>query len=154
MTAVVYTRVPETLKQALDSYAGEQGISVNAATIGLIEHGLEHDQTQDELERQRTRLTQTEQALQTARTREQTSRRLHRSLAEKAAQPIGSCPHCRKPITGYDLLATSSCPHCQKPLSSYLPPAPRPWLDQPGYLTLIGALSLLLIHAHQPEQDS
>jgi hypothetical protein len=58
-----------------------------------------------ELEQTRARLAEAEAALALAREREQITSSL-RALAERARGELASCPQCRKPVRGSDLLVS------------------------------------------------
>jgi hypothetical protein len=71
--------------------------------------------------------------------------RTHRALAERARHQLASCPQCRKPVRGTDLLVNGHCPNCSKPITAFL--TPRPQLGAPDkdeYLALLGALGGLV----------
>jgi rubrerythrin len=159
VSAVVYTRVPQPLKQALQARARERGLSLNAVVCELVERGLEaidderasealeraRAASASELEQTRARLAEVELRLQTASEREQTTARTHRTLAERARHQLASCPQCRKPVRGTDLLVSGHCPNCSKPITAFL--TPRPQLGAPDkdeYLALLGALGGLV----------
>ena len=164
MSAVVYARVPDSLKQALAAHASERGVTLTTALVDLVGHGLEaiaNEQSVAELERklvactgerEQTRglLQEAELRLQAAREREQTTARTYTALAERTRQQLASCPQCRRPVRGYDLLVTGHCPNsnCSKALTSLLTPAPRAGLDGNEYLALLGALGVLVGLAH------
>ncbi len=82
--------------------------------------------------------------LQAAREREQTIVRSYRAVAERTRQQLGSCPRCRKPVRGDDLLVRGHCPNpnCRTALTSLLLPARA--VDPNEYLALLGALGVLL----------
>ena len=41
MSAVIYARVPDSLKQALHAHAAERGLTLTTALVGLVERGLQ-----------------------------------------------------------------------------------------------------------------
>jgi rubrerythrin len=157
MSAVVYTRVPEQLKQALEARARERGLSVNATVCELLERGLEAigDErsgkelegklaaSASELEKTRARLKQAEFGLQAAREREQLTARTYAAFAERARRELASCPQCRKPLRGSDLLVSGHCPNCDKALTSLLVPTRIGSLVVNEYVALLGALGVL-----------
>lgn len=68
-----------------------------------------------------------------------------RTLAERARGELASCPQCRKPLRGSDLLVSGHCPGCERAITTLL--TPRPQLGAPDkdeYLALLGALGRLL----------
>ena len=159
MSAVVYTRVPEALKHVLQARARERGLSLNAAVCELIERGLEASADErasegleralaacaSELEQTRARLAEADLRLEAAREREQASARIHGALAARARHELASCPQCREPVRGTDLLVSGHCPKCSKALTALL--SPRPQLGAPDrdeYLALLGALGGLV----------
>jgi rubrerythrin len=168
MSAVVYARVPETLKQALQRRAAERGLTLTQALVELVERGFEaiadeHSVRElegklaaatSELAQTRGRLQEAELNLRAAREREQLTARTYSALAERSRQELASCPRCRKPVRGCDLLVRGRCPHCNKPLSSLLLPAPRANLDSNEYQALLGALGVLVGLAIAASADS
>jgi hypothetical protein len=97
-----------------------------------------------ELAKTRARLKQAELGLQAAREREQTTARTYTAFAERARHELASCPGCRKPLRGSDLLVSGHCPHCEKALTSLLVPTRIGSLVQNEYLALLGALGVLV----------
>jgi rubrerythrin len=158
MSAVVYARVPDALKQALHAHAAERGLTLTTAVVELVERGLEaiaEEQSLSELDRKlaaasseleqtRGRLREAELGLQAATKREQLTAHTYSALAARARQQLGVCPQCRKPLRGCDLLVAGRCPNCGKALSSLLLPAPRANFAPDEYLALLGALGVLV----------
>jgi rubrerythrin len=158
LSAVIYARVPDSLKQALHAHAGERGLTLTTAVVELVERGLEAIADEQsvteldaklaaasrELERTRGRLQEAELGLQTARERERLTARTYSALAERARQQLGSCPQCRAPVRGCDLLVAGRCPNCGKALTSLLLPTPRANFARDEYLALVGALGVLV----------
>jgi hypothetical protein len=159
VSAVVYTRLPDALKQALQARARERDLSLNATVLELVERGLEASADQrsseglerqlaacaSELKQTRARLAEAELRLQAASEREVTSARTQRALAERARHELASCPQCRQPVRGSDLLVSGHCPNCSKAITTLL--SPRPQLGAPDrdeYLALLGALGGLV----------
>jgi hypothetical protein len=68
------------------------------------------------------RLREAELRLEAAREREELTARSYRAAAERIRQELASCPRCRKPLRGSDLLVSGHCPNCGKALSSLLTP--------------------------------
>jgi hypothetical protein len=68
-----------------------------------------------------------------------------RALAERARHELASCPQCRQPLRGYDLLVTGHCPNCNRAVTTLLTPRPQTGApDKDEYLALLGALGGLL----------
>jgi len=157
VSAVVYTRVPDSLKQALEAHASERGLSLTRAVVELVERGLEQTADQpssSELEQTRVQLKQAELGLQSATQRERLTARTYRALAERARHQLGSCPGCRHPLTGSDLLVSGRCPNCGKALTTLPLPAPRSGFDRDEYLALLGAVGVLVGLATTTNADS
>jgi hypothetical protein len=148
--------MPEALKRALGAYASARALSLTAALVELLGRGLEasgEERSVAELERELAlarselaetggRLREAELRLEAAREREELSARSHRAAAARIRQELASCPRCRKPLRGSDLLVSGHCPNCGKALSSLLTPMPRAGgLEGGEYLALLGALS-------------
>ena len=158
MSAVVYARVPDALKQALAARARERGLSLTAAVVALLERGLDASEEErarereaelaasaSELERTRARLAEAEAALALAREREQITATSFRALAERARGELASCPQCRKSLRGSDLLVSGHCPQCARPITALLLPRPQTGAPDPhAYLALLGALGGLV----------
>jgi rubrerythrin len=168
VSTVVYARVPDTLKQALEARARERGLSQTATVVELLEQGLQASDDQrsealgrelasstGQLERTRARLTQAEARLEAAQQREQALSRSLRALAERARHELASCPQCRKPLRGYDLLVTGHCPNCNRAITTLLTPRPQTGApDKDEYLALLGALGSLVGLALTTNDDS
>jgi hypothetical protein len=157
VSAVLYVRVPEDLKQALSKHAAGRGLTQTRAVMELLEQGLQasgEERSLAELEGElarahrqadtaRGRMRELEGALQAAREREQQTARTYAALAARLRQELARCPGCRKPLSGSDLLVNGRCPGCGRAVSELLAPAPRSGLDEKEYLVLLGALGLL-----------
>jgi hypothetical protein len=158
VSAVRYARVPDSLKQALAARARERSLSLTAAVVELLERGLEATEDErssereaalaasaSELERTRALLAEAEAGLEVAREREQITAATVSALAERARHELASCPQCRQPLRGYDLLVSGHCPNCERPITTLL--TPRAQLGSPdkdAYLALLGALGGLV----------
>jgi hypothetical protein len=158
VSTVVYARVPDSLKQALATRATERGLSLTAAAVALLEQGLDASEEERarkregeleacaaELERTRARLAEAEAALTLAREREQLTATSFRAFAERARGELASCPQCRTPLRGSDLLVRGHCPSCARPITALLLPRPQTGApDRDAYLALLGALGGLV----------
>jgi rubrerythrin len=158
MSAVLYARVPDSLKHALHRHAAEGGLTLTDAVVELVERGLaalsdeqsvseleaKLASTRSEREQTRARLQEAELGLQAARERERLTARTYRALAERTGQTLGSCPRCRAPLRGSDLLVAGRCPNCGTALTALLLPAPRANLAADEYLALRAALGVLV----------
>jgi hypothetical protein len=160
MSEVVYARVPDSLKQALETHRSARGLTLTRAVVELLDHGLEAIADErsiaelerkladctSEIEQMRARLKQAELRLQAAREREQLIASTYTALAARARHKLAVCPRCRKPVRGRDLLVSGHCPNpdCAMALTSLLTPTPRAGLDPNEYLALLGALGVLV----------
>jgi hypothetical protein len=157
VSAVLYIRLPDALKQAFEEHAATRGLSQTRAAVALLEQGLEaaadeHSSaelegtlahSESELAGTRARLREAELALEAARERELLTARTYSALAARARQELASCPRCREPLSGSDLLVSGRCSQCGKAVTELLAPAPRSALNQTEYLALLGALGVL-----------
>lgn len=149
-TQVIYTRVPETIKEAADAYAEERGAKFSTAVVDLIERGLTavgDEKSITALEQNVAQLTTENSQLRAVLQTAHTELSAVKTLAQRATQAVGSCPKCSKPINGYDLFAAGQCPHpgCGQPLSKLLAPEARSAnLDQREFLILVGALGAVV----------
>jgi rubrerythrin len=159
VSAVVYARLPEALKEDLQAWARDRGLTLNRALVELLEQALAAQTTsgslaaleakqarlEEQLAQTRARLREAELRLQASAEREQLRARIDRALAERARHQLASCPQCRQPVRGNDLLVSGHCPNCGKPITAFL--TPRPQLGAPDkdeYLALLGALGALI----------
>lgn len=149
---VIYARVPSAIKQATDAYASERGKTLTGAVADLLDRGLSavsDEQSVRELSASLASLT-TEKAtidaeLQVAKA--QLAALL--PLAQRAGRPLGSCPQCSKPITGYDLLSAGECSSCHETLSNLIvSEQTAPTVDQRELMILVGALGAVLAVAY------
>ena len=157
MSAVVYARVPDRLKSALQAYAGARALSLSRALVELVERGLiatEDEPSRGALEARlaaakselvdtRARLAASELRLQAAQEREQATARTFSAFAERSRQELATCPRCRKPVLGSDLLISGRCADCARPLTSLLVPTRFPGLVHDEYVALLGAIAVL-----------
>lgn len=160
MSQVIYARVPDALKDAVDGYASERGTTLTSAVVDLLERGLVSTSDGPSVAQLELKLATTsaekaevKASLRSARLELQTLL----SLTERTRQPLGRCPRseCSQPITGYDLLVTGRCPACQQALADLLKlKSPQPEGDggqpRPGgvserdFLLLLGALGAVV----------
>jgi hypothetical protein len=146
-TQVIYTRVPQTLKDAVDAYAGQRGAKLSSALVDLLERGLTASSDEGSiatLEQSVTALTAENGRLQAEVLTARTELSAVTTLAQRAAHPVGSCPKCSKQISGYDLLVTGQCKSCGEALSTLLVPQSPKNLDQRELLILVGALGAVV----------
>lgn len=153
-TAVVYARIASGLKGQVEAYASEHGITLTAAVVDLLERGLEAASNAASLEQLRDRIVEQDHQLSAARVElaEATAtlsslrerERGLRTLAQRAEQTLGPCPHCSKPVSGFDVLITGHCPSCTRGLTSVLVGPQMKGLDQTELLLLLGALGIVL----------
>jgi multidrug efflux pump subunit AcrA (membrane-fusion protein) len=125
----------ELVERGLAALSDEQSVSELEAKLAT---------TRSEREQTRARLQQAELGLQAAREREQLTARTYSALAERTRQTLGSCPRCRAPLRGSDLLVAGRCPNCGTALTALLLPAPQANLPADEYLALLGALAVLV----------
>jgi hypothetical protein len=150
VSQVIYARVPDTLKEATDLYASDQGVTLTGAVVDLLERGLAavtDERSIAELERQvatvATEKTQIEADLKVA-TNELNALR---TFAQRATgTQVGRCPKCEHEISGYELLGTSQCGNCGQSLVNLLaPPDQGTSIDQREFGLLVGALGAALV---------
>jgi predicted Zn-ribbon and HTH transcriptional regulator len=106
MTATIYARVTDELKDATDRYAEDHGMSLASAVSDLLERGLESasgDQAVRALE-VRTKELQSE----LTRVREAAV-----AVDDRMDQVLGTCK-CGHELTGRDLLLVGRCPSCKQ----------------------------------------
>ena len=169
MSQVIYARVSDDLKDAVDGYAGGRGVTLTSAVTDLLERGLGSvsdapsvAETERQLSEARDLLRDRETAFSSARG-ELTALR---SLAKRAQRDVGNCPQagCGKPITGLDLLTTGSCGACGSTLSQLIDPSAhstgnlRPddqnkGLNDRDFLLLLGAIGAVLGVAYLASQS-
>jgi hypothetical protein len=103
-TPTVYARVSSDLKEAVDTFAEQRGMSLASAVTDLLGRGLEAA-TSEESVRGLEAHTQHLQA-------ELSQVRQAASMMEgRFRQVLGKC-QCGNPLTGRDFLVTGSCPGC------------------------------------------
>lgn len=151
MTEVVYARIPQALKEALDHYAGERALTLTGAVVDLVGRGLAAVSDEMSVHELQARL------LKLAAELEQAKAELGplRALNDRTQRPLGNCPDttCRAPVTGYDLLARGQCSKCGAALPDLLAlgtsgesPAvePVPNFSERDVLLLLGAVGAVV----------
>jgi hypothetical protein len=127
MSQVIYARVEESLKEAVEAYRSDRGFTLTAAAVDLLERGLAAASDEASV-RELTESLATASAERDAAVSELRSANGElgalRALAARAGHQLGTCPktECSSPITGYDLLATGRCPVCDTALPDVLRP--------------------------------
>jgi hypothetical protein len=153
MSHVIYARVPETLKEVVDGYAEERGVTLTSAAVDLLERGMAAVSDERSITNLETKLAQvTAEKAQSEAKLAVVMNELGglRAFAQRAVQAVGTCPNpaCGQAITGYDLLALGRCNHCQQILTDLLAPRTSSAnLNQRDVGLLLGALGVALIGA-------
>lgn len=152
MAQVVYARVRDEIKDAVDTYAARRESSLAGAVDDLLERGLRAaasagtvEELSTELGHVRSELVQTSAAL---RQREGELANLSNFTIRARATKVGECPNptCRSAVSGFDLLAIGQCAQCSAPLLGLLaPPVPtKTAFDDREFALVLGALGLVL----------
>lgn len=150
MTQVLYSRVPDSLKDDLDAFAGERGLTLTSAVVDLLQRGLEAAANERSIANLETQLAQTRAAQASAEANLTVAAnelaRMSGFVVRVTNTRVGSCPNaaCRKEISGYDLLGTGQCPHCQASLLNLLAPRGNN-IDQREFGLVVGALGAALV---------
>lgn len=159
MSAVIYIRTPDSLKQTLKDYASARGMTETAAAASLLERALaaigeetaveklnrKLEAASRELEKTRAALQRTELELREARQRDEAAAHVYKAVTIRARQPLGECKRCQHPLSGADLYVNGRCPNpeCATAITELLTPT-RGGLKETEYLPFIGALGGLL----------
>jgi uncharacterized small protein (DUF1192 family) len=151
MSQTVYARVPDQIKEATDEYAGTHGMTLASAVADLLDRGLQaagDEHSVIELERRVAALSAEVDRL---RQRDHVVSSAYTALAQRTAQPVGTCPACASRLSGHDLLVSGCCPNpdCGESVSGLLggrsdQPSGRGGLDDGDVKLLLGAVGLLL----------
>lgn len=151
MSQVLYARVPDPLKTALDDYAEQQGVSLSSAVADLLQRGLAAAGEERSIASLEAKLAKASAEKTTLDAKLQiASGELTglRSFANRAqATTVGSCPSCGGPITGLDLLGRGTCTSCERSLLDLVAPKTGPNLDDRAFGAVVGALGVVLIAA-------
>jgi hypothetical protein len=151
MSQVIYARVPDLVKDAVDTYSKDCGVTLTSAVVDLLGRGLAAASDEKSIAELEAKLASVsaERAQAEANLTSATSELgALRAFAQRAAQKVGSCPNadCRQVITGYELLALNQCSHCKQPLMDLLAPrGTTSTLDQREIGVLFGALGAALL---------
>jgi hypothetical protein len=145
----IYIRMPAELKSAVDDHATTRGTTLTAAAVDLLGRGLQALADEKSVADLQAALASAfaekaaaEAALVTARAQLATLG----NFVDRASQRVGTCPKCRKPISGADVFAASRCPSCDQPLTELLVPktSGTAGIDQRELLLFAGALGALI----------
>lgn len=112
MTATIYARVSDDLKEATDRYAEEHGMSLASAVAELLGRGLEGASNEASVRTLETRLQELQHELSRVRDAAAT-------VEGRLKQVLGTC-QCGSPLTGSDLLVTGRCPACNRGVAGLL----------------------------------
>ena len=152
MSQVVYTRVSDSLKEAVDQYSQDRGVTLTSGVVELLGRGMAAAADErsvaaleSSLAKARAEKAEIESKLATA-AGEVNSLRAFVERVSNAS--IGACPNlaCGKGISGYELLALGQCNNCHQSLTELLaPPRSTPSLNEREVGLLLGALGVVLI---------
>ncbi len=151
MAEVLYIRTPDSLKEAVDAYAEQRGVTLTSAVVDLIERGLAattDERSVADLEKSLARVIAEKSGVEAHLVAATSELGALRSVVERSQAVVGSCPNnaCGQHITGYELLALGHCQVCREPLTDLLAPSRQPTtLDQRAVGVLLGALGVALI---------
>ncbi len=128
--AAVYFRAHDDLREALEAFRLERGVTLSAAVVELLALGLEaHSDgpSVSDLQRQvlqlQAELAKRDADVATARGELQHLRLGYHALEEHLKRAdVGTCPTCRAPTSGYEFVVTRRCSACNGALSG-APPA-------------------------------
>ncbi len=112
MTATIYARVDEELKDAVDDYRREHGLSLTSAVAELLGRGLEAAGNEDSVGDLEVRLRELQGELA----------RIGSAAGQvdgRMAQVLGTC-RCGRDLTGRDLLMAGRCPGCNRGVTGLL----------------------------------
>ena len=150
MSQVVYARVPDALKDALDAYATTAGTTLTAAVVDLLGRGLASTSDERSIDELRARLAaEVDQ-------RRQLEAAVHASrvelgalemLRQRSAHTVATCPNpqCGAEVSGFDVLATGRCTSCGHSLGQLAASAAAlRSVDQRELLLLLGAIGTVL----------
>jgi hypothetical protein len=112
MTATIYARVSEELKDATDRYADDHGMSLASAVADLLSRGLQ--EAGDEVSVRTLEARSQELQGELARVRDAAG-----TMDGRLKQVLGTC-QCGSPLTGNDLLLTGRCPSCSRGVAGLL----------------------------------
>ena len=148
MSQVIYSRVPDEVKDAADAYAAEKGATLSNAIVDLLERGLTAASNEVSIAALEARLSETSAAcgqLEAQLRAAKTELAAVQALGQRATQPVGNCPRCSGAITGLDVFSAGRCASCGQGLSELLTPSPQSkGLDQKEFLLLMGALGAVV----------
>lgn len=156
-SATIYARIPEETKDAATAFAASRSVTLASALHELLALGLEAadgsgtvSALQEEVQqlRQRVRdLEETTQAQALARLQLEQELAALRQAADvwvqRADLPVGTCPHCNKPLSGADVLVAGRCSECRASTSALVEPKASD-LDNGDFMLALGAVGVLL----------
>ena len=111
-TPTVYARVTPELKDAVDSFAGQRGMSLASAITDLLVRGLEAATSEDSVRALEARTQQLQAELSQVQ-------QAATVIDGRLRQVLGTC-ECGSPLTGRDFLVAGSCPLCGRGVTGLL----------------------------------
>jgi hypothetical protein len=153
----LYFRATGELRQAVDEYSANQGVTLSAALGALVERGLEAvsneesvrriqaelEQRRGELAGAQLKLAQAEGQVNLLQERDVKWQLFHKSIEQQLrAAPGGQCKHCRQQMSAYDVVIAKKCGKCAKSVNE---PSQSPEVS--GWVALIAGIGILLAMA-------
>lgn len=159
MSQTIYARVPDQVKEAADAYASENGMTLATAIASLLDRGLQASADEASVLDLEKHVAELNNEVELLRQRDAAAATAYSALAQRTAQPVGTCPKCGSSINGHDLLVAGRCsnPACGASLSPLLGAVSKPKpgkgsLDDGDLKLLLGALGVVLGIAYVSQQ--
>jgi len=111
-TPTVYARVSPELKEAVDGFAEQKGMSLASAVTDLLQRGLEAAYSEEAIRSLELRTQQLQGEL--SKVGQAAS-----VVDERMRQVLGTC-QCGKPLNGHDFLVAGKCPECSRGVTGLL----------------------------------
>ena len=149
-TDVIYARVQPSLKEAVEAYAGEAGMTLTAAVSDLLARGIEATTKERSVTDLSEALAKARLDLAHGRSRiatlEERERNLHAVLAQLDSGTLGHCPTpgCNAPLSASDLVVRRMCPRGHTLGMVLEQVAKAPGLNPTEVLAAVAAIGLLL----------
>lgn len=111
-TTTIYARVPTELKEAIDAYTAEHGMTLASAVADLLGRGMEASSDEQSVKALEARAVELQREL------DQVKPALD-AIHQRLPQKLGVC-QCGRDLTGGDLLIAGTCPACSRSLTGAL----------------------------------
>ncbi len=143
LTVSLYFRTSPKVREDVEQFGTERGLTLSSALAALVERGLEAVGSEDSIRALEEKAQGLGQELAVLQERDRGWQTMFNSLqGQLKTLKVGKCPKCQKRVTAFDQLLAQRCPACGKPMQQVVVEQADEF--PPALAALVGAVGGLL----------